>query len=137
MADINTEKIKHKILVADDESHIGRVLVSSIAKKTGYETRHEPEGEQALYRMRLWKPHLVFLDLYMPKKDGFAVLEERKGDSELSNIPIIVLSSQPDEIPLHKAKALGADACYHKESVDLMILFRKMEELLTTYRQLA
>lgn len=56
------------------------------------------------------KPDLVLLDLNMPKKDGWEVLEEINDDPELTRIPIIVLTSSEAEEDIVKSYELQANA---------------------------
>ena len=51
---------------------------------------------------------LVLLDLLMPKKDGFSVLEDVKKDPKLKDLPIIILSNLGGDEYIKKALALGA-----------------------------
>lgn len=53
-------------------------------------------------------PDLIILDLILPKKDGFEVLETIKADSKLKAIPVIVLSNLGQDEEIKKALALGA-----------------------------
>src|SRR5271154_7095921 len=65
---------------------------------------HVFDGEQALAFLRQengyatkQRPGLILLDLNLPKKSGFEVLAEIKNDKQLSNIPVIVLTTSKDE----------------------------------------
>jgi CheY-like chemotaxis protein len=63
------------------------------------------------------RPDLVLLDLNMPKKDGWDVLEEIKEDPDLSRIPVIVLTSSEAEEDIVKSYELQANA-YLTKPVD-------------------
>jgi CheY-like chemotaxis protein len=65
------------------------------------------------------------LDLNLPKKDGREVLQEIKDDSELRNIPVIVLTSSDDEGDVHGTYGLHAN-CYLTKPVDLDEFLRKV-----------
>ena len=60
------------------------------------------------------RPDLVILDLDLPKKDGFEVLEEVKEDTELKVIPIVVLTMSNAEEDIYRAYELGANCCITK-----------------------
>jgi CheY-like chemotaxis protein len=73
------------------------------------------DGEEAMEFLRrkgnyenAVKPDLVLLDLNMPKKDGFQVLEEIKGDQGLQTIPVIIFSSSERAEDISKSYAYGA-----------------------------
>lgn len=61
------------------------------------------------------RPDVVLLDLKIPKKDGFEVLTEIKGDLSLSSIPVIILSSSSLKNDVDKAYALKANFYITKE----------------------
>ena len=83
---------QHKILVVDDEPFICRSL-TFVLKKGNYEVLEARNGEEALAAIREHRPDLVFLDVMMPKMDGFQVTEEVRADSTLDGIKIILFPS--------------------------------------------
>ena len=84
-----------RILVVDDQAdelHLfARMLESD---QQGYQIIQVTNGKRALSMMRSRKPDVVLLDLVMPVMDGFQVLEEKRKDPELRDIPVIVISSR-------------------------------------------
>ncbi len=62
----------------------------------------------------LSKPMLILVDLEMPKKDGFQVIEELKKDTFLQDIPLIVVSGTDSESKIEKSKKLGANGVFRK-----------------------
>lgn len=54
-------------------------------------------------------PHLVFLDLNMPGKNGFEVLKELRNSADFSNLPIVVLSTSDDATSIDNSMRLGAN----------------------------
>jgi DNA-binding response OmpR family regulator len=81
-----------KILVADDNPDNLRLL-SSRLQNEGYHFIPAWDGEEALAKTRSEKPDLVLLDVNMPKKDGFLVLEEIRSDPAISHIPVIIITA--------------------------------------------
>ena len=63
-------------------------------------------------------PHLILLDLNLPKKDGREVLAEIKADEKLKRIPVVVLTTSQDEQDIFKSYNLHAN-CYVTKPVDL------------------
>lgn len=74
------------------------------------------------------RPDLVLLDLNLPKKNGQEVLQEIKDDSDLRNIPVIVLTSSDDERDVHSAYGLHAN-CYLTKPVDLDEFLHKVRSI--------
>jgi DNA-binding response OmpR family regulator len=97
-----------KILVVDDEPHVIRTL-TFVLKKEGYEVSSAGDGEEAMAKVQESKPNLMFLDVMMPKKNGYEVCRELKSDSRLSDIHIIMLSAKGQEADKEKALSFGAN----------------------------
>ena len=64
------------------------------------------------------RPHLILLDLNLPRKDGREVLAEIKGDPDLRRIPVVVLTTSHAEADIVKAYNLHAN-CYINKPVDI------------------
>jgi len=97
-----------KILVVDDEPHVVRTL-TFVLKKEGYDVSSAGNGEEALNLVHEHKPDLIFLDVMMPKKNGYEVCEEIKNDSAYSDIHIIMLSAKGQDADREKAIKIGAN----------------------------
>jgi len=87
-----------KILIVDDDPDI-RIAISSILKSRSHEVIEARDGEEALSRLQEEKPDLMFLDLLMPKMDGFAVIRALQDDQNKTypNMPIVIISSIREE----------------------------------------
>ncbi len=81
-----------RVLVVDDETDI-RQAVSEILADEGYQVAGASDGAEALAQVRAFHPQLVLLDLMMPGMSGWEFLRAQKGDPELREIPVIVLSA--------------------------------------------
>lgn len=104
----NEKKITNPlILIAEDEGALSGVLQSKLARH-GFIVETAADGVEALEKMRLIKPQLVLLDLIMPNKNGFQVLEEAKADPELKDIRIVVFSNLNQDEDRERAKKMGA-----------------------------
>lgn len=119
-----------KILLADDDKFLQKFTGSRLTK-LGFEVIVAADGEETLIKMKNDKPAVVLLDLIMPNKDGFSVLEEAKKDPAISNIPIIVISSLEQEDDVKRVKDLGASDFFDKTSTDYEPLKQKIIQLTT------
>jgi len=97
-----------RILVVDDEPHVIRTL-TFVLRKEGYEVSSAGDGEEAMAKVRESKPNLMFLDVMMPKKNGYEVCQELRGIATLKDIHIVMLSAKGQEADREKALNLGAD----------------------------
>lgn len=97
--------MKPKILVVDDETSILDSL-RGILQDEGYLVATAASGEEALEEARKELPDLVVLDIWMPKMDGLAVLEElRRQDPQL---PVVIISGHGNIETAVKATRMGA-----------------------------
>ena len=107
---------KGKILIAEDEMPVAKALRLKLLEG-GFDAVVVNNGEQALYVLKGNKFDLVLLDLIMPIKDGFYVLEELKKTK--NKTPVIVLSNLSQEADINRVKQLGAKDFYVKTYTSL------------------
>lgn len=97
------------ILVVDDEPYILR-SVSFVLEREGYEVATASEGESALAKIRELHPQLVFLDIMLPKKNGYEVCAAIKEDPILADVHVVMLSAKGQQIDRERGLLGGADA---------------------------
>ncbi len=83
--------MKRKVLIVEDNPQIARVLDLELSHE-GFETRVAQDGEEALKISREFVPHVVLLDIMLPKLDGFAVAKKLK--ETLNDVGIIALTAK-------------------------------------------
>src|SRR5215510_1003570 len=95
------------------------------------------DGQEALSFLRqggkyagVRRPDLILLDLNLPKKDGYTVLAEIKGDPLLKHIPVVVFTSSTAPRDILQAYALYAN-CYVIKPIDLDNFFRVIRNLVS------
>src|SRR6266487_5553114 len=98
-------KDKPRVLIVDDEAHIGRVMRTSLSTH-GFDVRVAADGEAALELFTDWHPHLVITDLSMPNMGGLELCRRLR---RISEVPIIVLSVKSEERIKVEALDAGAD----------------------------
>jgi DNA-binding response OmpR family regulator len=99
---------QHKIIVVDDEYFISRSL-SFIFEREGYTCLTASNGESALELIRREKPDLVFLDISMPKMNGYQVCRTIRQDPELKDTYVIILTAMGQEVDQKESLKAGAD----------------------------
>lgn len=97
-----------KILIVDDDPKI-RKLLHRILSDNGYEVDHASDGFEAGQKTIIFKPHLIILDLLMPKIDGFEVCQRLKKNSDTANTKIIAISGYDTEENRQRILNCGAD----------------------------
>ena len=102
-----------KILIVEDEHFLSTILANRM-KREGFEISQAFDGQEAIDILKTEKPGLVVLDLILPKRSGFEVLENISKDPQLSQIPVVILSNLGQESDIEKARTLGASEYYIK-----------------------
>jgi two-component system phosphate regulon response regulator PhoB len=105
---INTESMKGKILIVEDESSIREMLGYSLMKE-GYAFEEAADVEEARAVINRNKPDLILLDLMLPGMSGIDYARRLRADSETKNIPIIMLTAKGDEVDKVRGLDVGAD----------------------------
>ncbi len=104
-----------KILFADDEENIRNLYSQSLQDIDGFEVETASDGEEALQKIDLNKPHLIILDIMMPKKTGTEVLKAIKSDPSTKNIPVLMFSGIADMSTITECLELGAIGFIQKD----------------------
>ncbi len=107
-----------KILIMEDEPILSQALTIEL-NSYGYTVFAADNGVDGLEMFYKEKPDLVLLDLLMPKKNGYEVLEELKSKKMLHGLKVIVLSNLGQDDEKKRAIALGAKNFFVKSSIDL------------------
>ncbi len=128
---------KGRIMLIEDEE----ILIDVLQKKLiteGYDVlvaRNGEEGIQKLKETRDNPPDLILLDIIMPKKDGFAVLEAIRKDKKLAPIPVIIISNSGQPVELSRAKELGAKDWLVKTEFDPQDVMDKVQKYINKNNQ--
>jgi len=80
------------VLIVDDDKGV-RELLEVLVRKEGFQIETAVDGEDALARARKSLPHIILLDLMLPKSGGFEVLHELQAE-ETAGIPVIVMTGR-------------------------------------------
>lgn len=96
-----------KILVVDDVQ-AERNLMTAILRKAGHTVIEAVNGQEALSMAKDHTPDAVVMDIVMDVMDGFAATKRMMMDPATKSIPIIIVSSKPQESDKFRAKQLGA-----------------------------
>jgi len=94
-----------KILIVEDEKALATVLNLKLTS-SGFETKVVYNGDDALAALKEGPYDLVLIDIMMPKRDGFSVLEDLKKQG--NGTPVFVMSNLGQEEDIAHVKSLGA-----------------------------
>jgi DNA-binding response OmpR family regulator len=96
---------KTMVLVADDDPQLLRLVTRNLQFE-GYEVLSVSDGQQAFEQIEARAPHLILLDVMMPRMDGFTVCQKVR---EFSQVPIIILTARGQDQEKVRGLDLGAD----------------------------
>lgn len=128
------EKIqnKPKILIVDD-SEFNRAILKEILEET-YEIIEADGGNEALHKIDEYgmKISLVLLDIIMPEKDGFEVLKYMEEERLISDIPVIIISSEDSANYIRRAYEMGVSD-YINRPFDANIVYQRVSNTVKLY----
>ncbi|KAA0768071.1 MULTISPECIES: response regulator transcription factor [Bacillus cereus group] len=117
--------MEEKVLVVDDEKSIADAIAYAF-KREGYSVEIAYDGEEALNKIVTFKPHVVILDVMMPKMNGYDVCK-KIGDKE--NLGIVMLTAKNDIVDKVLGLELGADD-YIVKPFDIREILARVKSLL-------
>src|SRR3989338_5251458 len=120
---------KAKILVVEDEEILLTALKEELLNG-GYDVGGAVDGQDGLDKVKSFHPDLILLDLVMPRMDGMEMLQRLKGDSELRDIPVVILTNLSDYERISEALSLGAMDYLVKANYKLEDLLDKVRTVL-------
>lgn len=113
---INQGSHPKKILLVEDDDALANVYKTRLEAE-GFDTRREPNGEDALATALSYRPDLIVLDVMMPKVSGFDVLDILRNTPEIANVKVVMLTALSQENDKERAESLGVDDYMVKSQV--------------------
>lgn len=95
-----------RILIVEDKAS-SRELLRTVLEKQGYTVEEAVDGEDALRKARGQVPDLILLDLQIPVRSGYEVLEELRREAQFAAIPIVAVTASAMQGDREKALAAG------------------------------
>jgi len=125
----NTTISQPKILVIEDDPFLSNLLKLRLQKEQ-MEVISAKDGEEALKRLKEVEPDLILLDLILPKKSGFEILQNISLNPTLHNKPVIIISNLGQTADIQRGKQLGAVEYFVKAKISIDDLISKIKEFL-------
>ncbi len=118
-----------KILIVEDEPAILRALQFQLEKIGKMDVIIARDGEEAERMIEEEKPCLIFLDVMLPKKNGYEICRRIKETPHLSDIHVIILSAKGQEHEVSQGMEVGADE-YITKPFDPQQVLKRAQEIL-------
>lgn len=120
-----------KLLIIEDDAVLRKSLGEYLSSE-GFEVIYAEDGEIGSQLAVSEKPDLILLDIVLPKKDGYQVLQEAKENQETKHIPIVLLTNLGSIADVEKALEMGATTYLVKADYKLEEVTEKIKEILGT-----
>ena len=96
-----------RVLFIEDDPTVAQMYKLKL-ELDGYQVTMAKDGEEGLELATDVKPDIIFLDIRLPKMDGFAVLERLRGNEQTRHIPVVILSNYGERELVERGLKLGA-----------------------------
>lgn len=100
---------KISVLIIEDDSYISDMYRIKLESEN-FEVAIAGDGTIGIKMLEKQKPDIILLDVVMPKMDGFDVLKTIKGNPELKEVPVVLLTNLSQKENVERGFELGADS---------------------------
>ncbi|HEY7152533.1 MAG TPA: response regulator [Gemmataceae bacterium] len=123
----NQTEATPRVLIADDDP-LGAELLEAYLSDSDYELRTASDGEQTLQLVASWRPHLILLDVMMPRISGFEVCKRLRADDATRDIAILMITALDQPSDVDRAVDAGTDDFLSKpiNKTDLLLRVRAL-----------
>jgi DNA-binding response OmpR family regulator len=118
-----------KILLVEDDPFLSNLLKVRLQREN-IDVTLARDGEEAIKSLTADRPSLILLDLILPKKSGFEILEKISTDPQLKDMPVIIISNLGQTSDIQRGKELGAIEYFVKAKISIDDLVGKVKEFL-------
>jgi DNA-binding response OmpR family regulator len=125
---VDDEQVIDVLLIEDDRETLEMYKLK--LERDGYRVHLAMDGEEGIRRATELTPDIIFLDIRLPKKDGFTVLEELRGQESTAAIPVIILSNYGEKELVDRGLKLGAMEFLVKAQTSPIVISEGIDEWL-------
>lgn len=119
---------KKKILLVDDSSVV-QMMERMVLSRADFDLRDARDGVEALDLTLQWRPDLILMDIVMPRMDGLEACQRIRETDEISDIPIIMVTTRGETESIEKGFECGCND-YITKPVDNVVLLSKIRNIL-------
>ena len=125
MSDSSENDASVKVLIIDDSKTIRR-SAENLLTKEGYEVITATDGFDALAKIANTRPEIIFVDIIMPRLDGYQTCALIKNNSEFKTTPVVMLSSRDGLFDKAKGRIVGSDQYITKPFPEIILYLLKI-----------
>lgn len=130
---LTSDVLSYKRILIVDDSVTTRTMVKNILLNIGYMVDTVLDADEALVKLKLTHYDLIITDLTMPKIDGYEFIERLRNDEMYADIPIIVISSLPENQASKRLNKLFIAHYISKDNFDQADLAMQVKKILTKF----
>jgi len=119
-----------KILLIEDDPFLSSLLGNRL-KKEGFDLTLVRNGNEAMKALKTQKPDLALLDIILPGKSGFEVMEEIKLDPQTAKVPVFIISNLGQDTDVQRGEELGAKEYIVKARISIDEIVEKVKNFLS------
>src|SRR5699024_1846706 len=120
----------YKLVMVVDDSVTVRKVTSRLLERHGMQVMTAKDGVEAIAQLQEHRPDIMLLDIEMPRMDGFEVAQLVRNDTELKDLPIIMITSRAGEKHRERAFAIGVND-YLSKPYQEQVLLDSIDKLLS------
>jgi DNA-binding response OmpR family regulator len=118
-----------KVLIIEDNKFVRTVYEAELHQEN-IEVELAEDGEVGLAKALNTKPDLILMDLILPRKNGFVLLEELKADAKTKKIPVVVTSALGQKSDIDEVMKMGAIKYFTKDNYSQKQIIQEVLKLL-------
>lgn len=99
--------MKSRVLIIEDDSVLGSVITEKL-NASGYDASLVTDGAVGIETVRTTHPDIILLDILLPTKNGYEIMEEISRDESIRNIPVVIISNSGQPVEIERMIKLGA-----------------------------
>jgi DNA-binding response OmpR family regulator len=119
------------ILLVEDDQFLS-VLMKNRLQQEGFEVFSTGNGEEALRVLETTRPDLILMDIILPNKSGFEIMEAIVANPQHSMVPVMIISNLGQPSDIARGKELGAVDYFVKAQTPIDELINRVKKFLST-----
>lgn len=121
------DRMTGRLLLIEDETNIAEAL-RFILGRDGWSVDVHPDGLTAMTKLRDHRPDVLVLDVMLPGRSGYEILDDLRADPALAGLPVLVLTARGQDRERAQAEARGASVFMTKpfSNADILAAVRRL-----------
>ncbi|MHB8660605.1 MAG: response regulator [Minisyncoccota bacterium] len=125
---------KPYILLIEDNDVLGDLLVKTLISE-GYEAERCRDGEEGWRSLQRREPNLLLLDIVLPSKSGYEILEDMNKAGMLARVPAVIISNSGEPVQVSRSLTLGVRDYLVKADLSVDEVLAKVKKYLSVAKK--